>query len=118
MSTDSTKDTGPGREYGLFGRLTARPGKRDELVGLLLEAADHLRGVAGCRQWIVHESVDAPDDVWISEIWRSREDHDKSLGRPEIRGIIGDAMPLLDGQPQKGQETVPRGGVGAQHMEG
>lgn len=99
--------------YGLLGKLTAKSGRRDELARLLLEAADLLRDVPGCRHWVVHEPVDAPDDVWISEVWDSQDDHDASLARPEIRAVILRAMPLLAGPPQGGVTTRVLGGVGA-----
>ena len=100
-------------EYGLLGKLTAAPGWRAPLVDILLEAAALLEDAPGSRQWLVHESVSEPDTVWITEVWRSREDHDASLARPDVRALIGRAMPLLAGPPQAGHETVPRGGVGA-----
>ena len=99
-------------EFGLIGKLTARPGQRDALVANLLEAADHLRGVEGCRTWLVQESAADPDAVWITEVWRSRDDHAASLAVPAIRGIITRSMPLLAGPPE-GHELRPRGGVGA-----
>lgn len=99
--------------YGLIGQLVAKPGQRAALVDLLLEAAVLLRGSPGCRHWVVHEAADAPDAVWVTEVWASREDHAASLQRPEIRAVIARAMPLLAGPPRQGHETVPRGGVGA-----
>lgn len=98
--------------YGLLGRLVAKPGQRAALVDLLLEAADLLRTAPGCRQWIVHEPLDAPDAVWIAEVWDTEDDHDASLQRADVRAIVGRAMPLLSEAPAAGHSTRVRGGVG------
>lgn len=97
--------------YGLIGKLVAQPGQRAALVAYLLEAARLLRTAPGCRQWIVHEPLEEPDAVWVSEIWTDEAAHDASLSDPVVRGIIARSMPLLAGPPQ-GVRTLPRGGVG------
>lgn len=97
-------------EYGQVGKLTTKPGQRDALVDLLLEAAQLLRDSPGCHVWLVQESASDPDAVWITESWRSRDDHKASLARPDVRAVIGRAMPLLAGEPS-GEDTRPRGGI-------
>lgn len=44
------------------------------------------------------------NSVYITEIWDSKEDHDNSLKGEGVRELIMTAMPILEGQPQKGQE--------------
>ena len=58
--------------------------------------------------------LDSSDEnsVFITEIWNAKEDHDNSLKIYGVRELIMKAMPLLDGQPTKGQEIEIIGGTG------
>lgn len=62
-----------------YGRLAARPGKGAELGELLVAAGDALAEVAGCELYLVSRQADDPDVVWVTELWRSRDDLDASL---------------------------------------
>lgn len=99
-------------DYGLIGKFDVAPGKRGELVDILLEAARLMEGAAGCKQYVVHEPVTDADEVWVTEIWTSRNAHDASLGLPGVRELIARAMPLI-ASAATSVETTPRGGVGA-----
>jgi quinol monooxygenase YgiN len=81
--------------YGLFGRITAHPGKRDALIEILLESAELVADVPGSEIWIVSTSPDDPDSVWVTEVWRGQEDHAASLSDERIREVIGRARPLI-----------------------
>jgi quinol monooxygenase YgiN len=76
--------------------MKTQPGKRDEVVAILLSGLDGLRAV-GCSQYTV--GVDASDEVtiWVSEVWVSEADHKASLELPETKAAIGEAMPMLAG---------------------
>ena len=52
------------------------------------------------------------DILWITEVWKNKDAHDNSLALDEVRTLIGKAMPLLDGLPEKGQELHFLGGYG------
>ncbi len=80
--------------YGLFGNFTAQPGKRDALVGYLLEAAELLEPNPGCIQYIVSTSNES-DAVYVSEIWTDQIAHDASLEPENIRALIEEARPLI-----------------------
>ncbi len=96
--------------YGLFGRFSAQAGKRDELVQHLLEAAALLEGNPGCIHYVVSTS-DEPDAVWVCEVWRDKEAHDRSLEPEEIRALIQRARPLIAGMSDR-TELVVHGGKG------
>jgi len=98
--------------YGLHGKLTATEGNRDKLAAILLEAANLVATAKGCQLYFV--SIDAEDEnaVWVTEAWDSKEDHDNSLKVEGVRELIGQAMPILAGMPQKGQELQILGGAG------
>ncbi len=94
--------------YGLIGKFTAVPGRRDELLGILLEASS---GMAGCKSYIVARDPTDADAVWITEVWESRADHKASLAIPEVRAAIEKAMPLIASFGEH-IETDPVGGYG------
>lgn len=96
--------------YGYVNSMRTRPGRRDDVVAILLEGADGLRA-AGCRLYAVGVVEDDPDLVRVSEIWESKEHHDRSLHLPETKAAIARAMPLLTGEFAS-QEMTVLGGLG------
>ncbi|NEM96067.1 putative quinol monooxygenase [Pontibacter burrus] len=98
--------------YGLHGKLTATEGNRDKLATILLEASKLVSTAKGCQLYMV--SIDEADEdaVWVTEAWDSKQDHDNSLQVAGVRELIAQAMPLLAGMPQKGQELQILGGAG------
>ena len=100
------------QKYGLHGKLIATQGNGDKLATILLEAARLVSTAKGCHLYLVSKAADDADSVWVTEVWDSKEDHDNSLHVPGVREMIGQAMPILAGQPQKGQELQILGGTG------
>jgi quinol monooxygenase YgiN len=90
--------------------MKTQPGHRDDVVSILVSAADRLRE-AGCSHYIV--AVDSTDDVtiWVNEVWESSERHDASLTLPDTRAAIAQARPMLTGEFSSYKTTVV-GGLG------
>ena len=100
-------------KYLLHGKLLAKAGQRTALADILLAAAAILEAQAeGCRLYAIGQAADEPDAVYITEIWDSQAEHDASLQLPEVRALIGQAMPLLAEMPTGGQSLKVLGGVG------
>lgn len=97
--------------YGLTGKLTAVPGKGDELVAAMLKAADLVADAPGCEMYLVSTSPDHADTVWITELWRSEGDHDASLHIDGVGELIAQVRPILAGPPE-GTRLHPVGGKG------
>ncbi|HEV2377096.1 MAG TPA: antibiotic biosynthesis monooxygenase [Streptosporangiaceae bacterium] len=96
--------------YGYIGAMESQPGKRDEVVTILLSGLDGLKA-AGCVQYTVGVSLDDDVTIWTSEVWGSKEEHDASLQLPEVKEAIGRAMPMLAGDFTNVEVTV-QGGLG------
>lgn len=96
--------------YGLFGKFSAQPGKRDELVQYLLQAAALLDRDPGCLHYVVSTSDD-PDAVWVSEVWRDKGAHGRSLEPEDVRALIAQARPLIAAMSDRTELTV-HGGKG------
>ena len=95
--------------YGYFGTMRVQPGKREDVLAILLRASDSLRE-SGCHAYVVGVAED-PDVICVSELWVSKEAHDASLQLPATREAIASAMPMLTGE-FTGHEMTVRGGLG------
>lgn len=96
--------------YLLHGKLTAKDGQGEQLAAILLEASQLVSTAKGCTAYVVSRARDDHNTVWVTEIWDSKEDHDRSLYVEGVKELIARALPLLDGPPQKGLELDVLGG--------
>lgn len=94
--------------YGLIGQIMAVPGKREELIGYLLEGS---REMPGNLAYLVAEDLENPDAVWVTEVWRTKTDHENSLSLPGVQATIARARPIIAGFGTRA-ETRPVGSAG------
>ncbi|MFN7163760.1 MAG: putative quinol monooxygenase [Hyphomonas sp.] len=94
--------------YGLIGKFTSADGKRDELIGYLLEG---LRDMPGCLSYVVASDPADENAIWITEAWTDAESHKASLDLPSVRAAIQKARPIIAGM-ESIAETQPVGGHG------
>jgi quinol monooxygenase YgiN len=94
--------------YGLIGKITAVPGKREELAAILLEGT---RAMPGCLGYVVAADNGDADALWVTEVWDTPESHKASLSVPAVKEAIAKGRPLIAGFGDR-VETVPLGGVG------
>jgi quinol monooxygenase YgiN len=99
---------GEGTMYGLIGKALAAPGKRDELIQILLEGTSDM---PGCLSYIVAKDAADPDGIWITEVWDSEESHRASLSLPVVQAAIARGRPLIAGFSER-FTTEPVGGTG------
>ena len=97
--------------YGCYVKFTAQPGQRDALVEHLLSAAALVEKAPGCQLYIINISPTEPESVWVTEVWRSQQEHDASLTIPGAQAAIKQVLPLLAGSPEK-IDVIPVGGKG------
>ena len=97
--------------YGCYVKFVARPGQRDALVKLLLQAAAGVETAPGCELYLINTSPIEAESVWVTEVWRSQEEHDASLTVEGARELIKQVLPLLAGSPEK-IDVLPVGGKG------
>jgi quinol monooxygenase YgiN len=94
--------------YGLIGRIDAVPGRRDELIDILLDGTS---GMPGCLLYVVSRDTNEADALWVTEVWARKEDHEASLALPSVQGAIGRGRSLIAGFSQR-VEVDPVGGHG------
>ena len=81
--------------YGYFGTMRVQPGKREDVLAILLSASDSL-SAHGCHAYVVGTAED-PDVICVSELWDSKEAHAASLKLPAVQAAIAKGRPLIAG---------------------
>ncbi|HWQ88116.1 putative quinol monooxygenase [Brevundimonas sp.] len=94
--------------YGLIGKMTALPARRDALTAILLES---LGTMPGCLSYIVAHDPADETAIWVTEVWTDEASHRASLQVPEVKEAIRRGMPLI-ATFDDAQVTTPVGGVG------
>lgn len=94
--------------YGLIGKMRSAPGKREDLLNLLLETTLTL---PGCLNYIVARDPADTTAIWVTEVWVDSASHKASLSLPEVQAAIATAKPLMAGFEFQ-IETEPAGGFG------
>lgn len=94
--------------YGLIGKMTAAPDKRDELIAILLEG---VASMPGCFSYVVAKDPSDANAIWITEVWDSKASHEASLSLPSVKAAIAKGRPLIAGFSD-GVVTNPIGGHG------
>jgi quinol monooxygenase YgiN len=67
-----------------YAKVVAQEGKAEELAERLLAAATELEDDPGCLLYLINRQADAPETVWVTELWRSQADLDAAVEK--IRG--------------------------------
>jgi quinol monooxygenase YgiN len=94
--------------YGLIGRMLAAPGKREELLAIMLEGND---AMPGCLSYVIARDPKSENGIWITEVWDTKDSHAASLQLPHVQATIAKAKPIIAGFGEY-FETEPLGGVG------
>ena len=94
--------------FMLHARISAKVGRRDELLTIMAEDSELL---PGCRLYVVAVDVADADGVWVTEIWDSEEAHDASLRLDHVRERIARAIPLIDPDGIRQQRLDARAGI-------
>jgi quinol monooxygenase YgiN len=93
--------------FGMIGKMTSAPGKRAEVIALLLP----VNAMPGCLSYVVAQDPSDENGIWITEVWDSKESHDASLSLPEVKKSIAAARPMIAAFSNQ-VITTPIGGYG------
>jgi quinol monooxygenase YgiN len=97
--------------YALLNKLTAKSGQRDSVVDILIESGKIFDDNAACHMYLVSESADDPNVIWVVDLWTTGEAHAEALKTPELRPYVEKSLPMLEGMPEQ-IEVRPIGGKG------
>jgi quinol monooxygenase YgiN len=86
--------------FGQHTRIRARPGKRDELIAKFTEAGELQQDNPACELTLVSASPDDPDVVFLTEVWRSADEHERARQSPEVQAWAQGMPELVEGPPE------------------
>ncbi|XVV15612.1 putative quinol monooxygenase [Actinoplanes sp. CA-131856] len=96
--------------HGFRATMTARPGRGDEVVALLLSAPS--LPDPDCAVFLVGRSAADPDVIHVTEGWTSREAHAAFFATEPAQTLVAHLQPLLAGESTFSDE-IPVGGKAA-----
>jgi quinol monooxygenase YgiN len=97
--------------YGFSATMTAKPGRGDDLVALLLSGLDTGNPATSehCLVYLVSRSASNPDVAHVIEGWTTEEDHHRVFATDAAKAIVTQFAELLEGDSEYGDLT-PVGG--------
>lgn len=84
-------------KFSLFGKFTVQEGERDNMVNILLEAAESMRNLNECEIYLVNISDNEPNSVYVYEVWSNEGAHQASLTLEATQTLIQRAKPIITG---------------------
>lgn len=99
------------KKFGLFNKLTAIEGKRDNLANILLEAAKAMEQLDDCDLYVVSLDNESSDSIYVYEVWTDENAHQASLSLEVFQTFIHNAKPIIAGM-EKIKTLSPVGGKG------
>lgn len=85
--------------FSVYGRMVARPGKRDELIAVLLDGFRASRE-GGLLAYSINALFDNPDTIWLTQLWIDKEAHDATTRCERVAAASRQVLPLLAQQPE------------------
>src|SRR5690349_9756196 len=90
--------------HGFHATMTARPGRAEELLELLLDGAPTSN--ADCLVFLVGRSASSPDVVHVTEGWTTRDAHAANFARPASQALVARIAEMVSGTADY-QDLVP-----------
>ncbi|MFI2207155.1 putative quinol monooxygenase [Streptomyces sp. NPDC020192] len=86
--------------FSVYGRMTALPGRRDELITLLLDGFRAGGEDSGLLAYSINTAFDDPDTIWLTQLWIDKETHDAVTRSDPVTAATRRVFPLLAQQPE------------------
>lgn len=93
--------------HGFHATMTARPGRGDDVIALLLDAPSLPH--PDCVVFLVGRSATDPDIVHVTEGWTSADAHQAFFASPPAQALVAALQPLLTTDSTYSDE-IPVGG--------
>jgi quinol monooxygenase YgiN len=95
--------------WGMIGKITLLPGKRDEMIEVLKGSA---AAMPGCLSYIVAKDAADENTIWVTEVWDSMASHDASLSLPAVKAAIPRGKALVSSFERVAVTSPVWGGAG------
>ena len=89
-----------GNKFSVYGRMTALPGRRDELIAVLLDGFRAGGENSGLLAYTINKAFDDPDAIWLTQLWIDKEAHDATTRSEPVAAVSRQLPPLLARQPE------------------
>ncbi|MFF4340691.1 putative quinol monooxygenase [Kitasatospora sp. NPDC001540] len=86
--------------FSVYGRMTALPGRREELIALLHEGFRAGGDDGGLLTYTINTVPEDPDTVWLTQLWTDRESHDTTTRSAAVAAVTRRLPPLLAAPPE------------------
>ena len=86
--------------FSVYGRMTALPGQRDELIALLLDGLRACGDDNGLLTYSINTAFDDPDTIWLTQLWIDKAAHDAATHSEPVVAATRRVVPLLAKQPE------------------
>jgi quinol monooxygenase YgiN len=85
--------------FGVCGKLTAQPGRRDEVIDLIVEGARAWGDAIGLIACTVIATLEEPDTILLNEAWTGNAAHDTWIGSEHGQMVAQKIVALLAEPP-------------------
>lgn len=89
------------RPYALINKITVKPGKRDEVIAILLESGKPFNDNPSCILYLVYKDKKDSNVIWVEDVWTNQADHTVAMNTPDMLTFIARCMSLLEGMPEQ-----------------
>lgn len=86
--------------FSVYGRLTAQPGRRDEMIALLHEGFRAGGDDSGLLTYTINTLADEPDTLWMTQLWVDKEAHDATTRSASVAAVSQRLPAMLAKQPE------------------
>jgi quinol monooxygenase YgiN len=86
--------------FSVWGRMTALPDRRDELITLFLDGFRASRDDSGLLMYSINTALDDPDTIWLTQLWTDKEAHDATTRSESVAATTRQLPSLLAQQPE------------------
>lgn len=88
-------------QFALINKLITKPGKRDEVISILLESAKPFQDNKACLLYLVHKDEEDANAIWVVDLWTNKAGHEAELSKTQLQEYVKKAMPMLEGMPDQ-----------------
>ncbi|MFJ4656902.1 putative quinol monooxygenase [Nocardia sp. NPDC088792] len=86
--------------FSVFGKMTALPGRRDELIAVLLEGLRAGGEDGGLLDFSINTAFDDPDTIWLTQLWVDKDAHDATTRSEPVVAASSEVPALLAQRPE------------------
>jgi quinol monooxygenase YgiN len=98
-------------KFSLLNKFFVQEGKNEEMVDILLEAAESMKDVDECEIYLVNVTIPEPNAVYVYEVWTNESAHQASLGLEVTQKLISRAKPIIS-EMERISTLITKGGKG------